>query len=83
MHFNYAGNWTALFMTGDLSPTPPAELPRTYVFPGSYGYDGQFYRYVAHLPWFRADWARYFDSPRMRYYRILVPALAWLSALPF
>jgi hypothetical protein len=81
VHFNYGGNWTALFMTGQLSPSPPPELPRTYIFPGSHGYDGQYYRYVAHVPWFRADWARYFDSPRMRYYRILIPALAWLSAL--
>jgi hypothetical protein len=81
VHFNYGGNWTALFMTGALHPPPPELAPHTYIFPESNGYDGQFYRYVAHVPWFRADWARYFDSPRMRYYRILIPALAWLSAL--
>jgi hypothetical protein len=80
VHFNYGGNWTALFMTGALDPVPPELSAQTYVFPASHGYDGQFYRYVAHAPWFREDWARYFDSPRMRYYRILVPALAWLIA---
>jgi hypothetical protein len=79
VHFNYGGNWSALFMTGDVYSAPP-ELPHTYIFPASAGYDGQFYRSVAHAPLFRADWARYFDLPRMRYYRILVPALAWLLA---
>lgn len=81
VHFNYGCNWTALFMTGDLHPAPPELAPHTYIFPASSGYDGQFYRYVAHAPWFRTDWAPYFDLPRMRYYRILIPALAWLLAI--
>jgi hypothetical protein len=81
VHFNYGGNWTALFMTTALRPPPPELASHTYVFAGSGGYDGQFYRYVAHAPRFRADWARYFDLPRMRYYRILIPASAWLLAL--
>ena len=80
VHFNYGGNWTALFMTGDRHPPPTELAAQTYRFPASSGYDGQFYRYVAHAPWFRADWARYFDSPPRRYYRIFVPALAWLLA---
>jgi hypothetical protein len=80
VHFNYEGNWTALFMTGDLHPPPPELAGHTYVFKASTGYDGQFYRYVAHAPWFRADWARYYDAPRLRHYRILIPALAWLLA---
>jgi hypothetical protein len=80
VHFNYSGNWTALFMTGDVRPIPPELAAQTYRFHGSTGYDGQFYRYVAHAPWFRADWFTYFDSPRLRHRRILVPALAWLLA---
>jgi hypothetical protein len=76
VHFNYSGNWTALFMTGELYPPPPELAAHTYTFPASTGFDGQFYRYVAHAPWFGADsfragWARYFDSPRLRYERIL------------
>jgi hypothetical protein len=80
VHFNYRGNWTALFMTGERHPPPPQLAAQTYIFQASTGYDGQFYRYVAHAPWFRADWSRYFDSPQLRYDRILVPAMAWLLA---
>jgi len=80
VHLNYAGNWTALFMSGDLHPVPPQLAAHTYVFKSSAGYDGQFYRYAAHDPWLRADWARYYDNPRMRHDRILLPALAWLFA---
>ncbi len=80
VQFNYGGNWTALFMTGEFHPPPPQLAGHTYVFKASTGYDGQFYRYVAHAPWYRADWARYYDSPRLRNERILAPALAWLLA---
>ena len=80
VHINYGGNWNALFMTGELYPVPPELGAHTYIFPGSRGYDGQFYRYVAHAPWFREDWAPYFDNPRLRYERILLPALAWVLA---
>lgn len=80
VHFNYGGNWTALFCSGDRWP-PPAELGGTYVFPNSTGFDGQFYRYVAHDPWMRSGWAEHFDVPVMRRSRILLPAAAWLLAL--
>lgn len=80
MYVNYGGNWTAFFVTGDVVPCPPELAARTYVFHGTAGYDGQFYRYVAHAPWFRADWLPYFDSARLRYSRILIPALAWTFA---
>jgi hypothetical protein len=80
VHFNYGGNWTALFCAGGRLPVPPELAPGTYTFNGSNGYDGQFYRYVAHDPWFQKDWSAYYDAPAMRYARILVPALAWLLA---
>jgi hypothetical protein len=79
VHINYGGNWTALFCSGDRWP-PPAELSGTYVFPNSTGYDGQFYRYVAHDPWIRKGWDGHFDVPAMRRARILLPATAWLLA---
>jgi hypothetical protein len=50
VHVNYGGNWTALFTTGELHPAPPELAGNTYRFPASNGYDGQFYRYVAHAP---------------------------------
>jgi len=67
-------------MTGEFHPAPPELAAQTYSFRGSPGYDGQFYRYVAHAPLVRTDWLTYFDSPRMRYGRILVPVSAWLAA---
>jgi hypothetical protein len=80
VHFNYGGNWTGLFCTGSLERIPPEFSAGTYVFPDSHGYDGQFYRYMAHDPWFQRGLWRYQDSPMLRSRRILLPALAWLLA---
>jgi hypothetical protein len=82
VHFSYAGNWTGLFCTGALYLAPPAELQseHIYVFPNSFGYDGQAYHYIAHDPFFRRGFAGSVDVPRLRYRRILVPGLAWLVA---
>ena len=79
VHYNYSGNWTGLFCTGALYAPPP--LPeKLYIFPNSVGYDGQAYHYIAHDPFFLRGFARNIDSPRLRYRRILVPALAFLLA---
>jgi len=80
VHFNYGGNWTGLFCTGDVRPVPPELAANTYIFKSSTGYDGQFYRYVAHDPWFQKGLWRYHDTARWRSWRILMPALAWLVA---
>jgi hypothetical protein len=80
VHFNYGGNWTALFCTGSFFPTPPGLAAGTYTFKGSNGYDGQFYRYVAHDPWLQKGWSKYRDQPLLRRSRIVVPALAWILA---
>jgi hypothetical protein len=80
VHFNYGGNWTGLFWTGDARPVPPELAANTFIFKSGTGYDGQFYRYVAHDPWFQKGLWRYYDTVRWRSWRILVPALAWLVA---
>jgi hypothetical protein len=78
---NYSGNWTALFFTGDLLHHPPlAGQEHIYSFPNSFGYDGQFYRYIAHDPFLRSDLKSYVDDPRLRYHRILLPFLAYALA---
>jgi hypothetical protein len=79
VHFVYGGNWTSLFYTGASSPVPE-ELAREHIyrFPGVVGYDGQMYHSMAHDPLFHRNFARTFDIPRVRYRRILVPALAAL-----
>ncbi len=79
VRFNYHGNWTGLFCTGSRLPVPPAlSHERIHVFADSSGYDGQFYHYIAHDPFFNRGFASYIDAPRLRYRRILVPFLAWL-----
>ena len=75
---NFGGNWTALFCTGALQPHPPLVYrEHIYLFPDSTGYDGQFFHYMAHDPLLRSDLKTYFDDPRLRYRRILIPLLAY------
>jgi hypothetical protein len=74
---HYQGQQTALFFTGEKFRTPPAFREGTYLFRDSFGYDAQFYRYVAHDPFFRQGLADYIDDARHRYGRIAVPILAW------
>jgi hypothetical protein len=80
VRFNYGGNWTALFCTGDRQRVPPQLAANTYLFMLSSGYDGQFYRYVAHDPLLGKGLWRFVDNPSIRYRRILVPGLAFLIA---
>ncbi len=78
---NYGGHWTALFCTGALQQIPPdLKTESIYTFSNSYGYDGQFYHYMAHDPFQQRDLYKYIDEPGLRYRRILVPLLAWSLA---
>jgi hypothetical protein len=77
VHYNRAGNWTALFIIGQDFPAPPELAGGTYTFPGK-GFDGQMYRLVAHDVFLQRGYAKYIDVPAERYHRILVPALAYL-----
>lgn len=77
---NYGGHWSALFTTGAHWASPDPEFGGQYIFPGT-GYDGQFYRQIAHDPFLRRGLATRIDAPRLRYRRILVPALAYAAAL--
>lgn len=78
---NFQRQWTALFCTGEKLDLPPELQEGTYRFPRSPGYDGQFYRLVAHDPWLQKGYARHADSAAVRWRRILVPAVAWALAL--
>ena len=80
VQYNRQGNWTALFLTGQAFAPPPELAAGTYRFPGG-GYDGQFYRYVAHDPLFQRGLEKYMDGPVTRYRRILVPGLAFVLAV--
>lgn len=79
IHYAFRGNWTALFCTGAYFPPPPDLAAGTYLFSGG-GYDGQFYRYLAHDPFLQKGYAHYVDAPQLRFHRILVPLAAWLLA---
>lgn len=80
---NYKGNWTALYCTGAKLGVPAALAARenVYLFPKSYGFDGQYYHLLAHDPFLRTDFWKHIDAPRYRARRILVPLLAHALAL--
>jgi hypothetical protein len=79
--WNFGGNWTGLFCTGEYGRIPPSlAAENIYTLRAGAGYDGQFYHYVAHDPLLNGGMADYVDNPRLRWRRILVPALAWLAA---
>ena len=81
VRFNYGGNWTALFCTGERLRVPPQlDWEGIYRFRASLGYDGQFYHYMAHDPFLKRGFAEYMDDARLRYRRLLVPAAAYLLA---
>ncbi len=76
----YQGNWTGLFCAGDYFTRPPLIQQHEYTFHSSFGYDGQFYQLIAHDPLLHSHYQTFIDAPRLRYRRILVPALASLFA---
>ncbi len=81
VRFVYGGNWTGLFCTGAAMAPPPAlAAEKIFLFSDADGYDGQYYHYMAHDPLLLHGLAQYIDSPRVRYWRILVPGLAALLA---
>ncbi len=78
----HGGNWTALYCTGSHAILPPAlQGERIYTFPDSWGYDGQFYHFIAHDPWLTRGLLPSVDNPPLRWRRILMSALAWTLAL--
>jgi len=82
VHFNYRGDWSALFYTGAYVRLPAVvEAERPFRIAHDPGYDGQFYHLIAHDPFLRGDVAQYVDNPRLRWRRILVPAAAWIISL--
>src|ERR1035441_4438181 len=78
----YGGNWSALFYHGTDAggvPNEPA-FQNTYVFPDGFGFDGQYYRIIAHDPFLTRGYIGHIDMPMMRYRRILVPLMAFALA---
>jgi hypothetical protein len=80
VHANYDGNWTGLFRTGAEQAVPADLEASTFRNPHPSGYDGQYYRFLAHDPLLRRGTGKYLDSPALRARRILVPLLVWLLA---
>jgi hypothetical protein len=68
-----AGGWLALTVSRNYGGHGSALFR-----PGSHGYDGQFYRFLAHHP--ATPSPAGIDSPRLRGRRILVPILAYVLA---
>ncbi len=83
VHYNYQGNWTALYCIAPHMPVPDfLRSENLYIFPkGSEGFDGQEYHLIAHDPWLRRGSADAIVGPVIFYQRMLVPVLAWTLAL--
>ncbi len=81
VHANYDGDWSGLFRTGSATSVPPRLAGTTHRDASPAGYDGQFYRFLAHDPLLRSDTAKYMDAPALRARRILLPLAAWTVAL--
>jgi hypothetical protein len=82
VHYNYSGNWTALYLIGPRTPVPPGiPAERLYIFPNNTGYDGQSFHVMAHDPWMRRSTPAEVEIEPFRYARILVPAIAWMLVL--
>ena len=71
VHANYGGNWTGLFRTGGAMRAPERLAASTFRNRDPQGYDGQFYRYLAHDPFLQQGTAAYFDDALLRSRRIL------------
>jgi hypothetical protein len=80
IHYAFGGNWTAAFCTGTIFHLPPDLDKGTFRFEGA-GYDGQFYRLLAHDPFLQRGYAGSIDAPQLRFRRLLIPLSAWLLAL--
>lgn len=78
VHRNFGGDWTALFVTAS-GRELPAGL-EAYRFQRTMGYDGQFYRVLAHDPLLLHTDPAFFDAAALRWRRILTPALAYSLA---
>jgi hypothetical protein len=75
---NYDGHLSGLFNTGSRVALPSEIDGGTYRAKDAAGYDGQFYRLIAHDPLLRRGFAAFVDNPPLRWRRIGVPGLAWL-----
>ena len=81
VHYNFHGEWTALFRISSVFARPGAiAREHLYVFPPNIGFDGVFFHMLAHRPWINAETIAAMDAPSLRYGRILVPLLAWMLA---
>ncbi len=75
-----AGHLNGLFYAGAQAKLPPAIDADTYRVHDEHGYDGEFYYLIAHDPLNHRGFLAYVDTPRYRWRRIGLPALAHLLA---
>ena len=83
VHFNYGGNWTALFYTAPDWPRPAfLASENIYTFPRDpWAMTARCITSSRTIRWMRRGAVAAMDDPALRYRRILVPALAWALAL--
>jgi hypothetical protein len=71
-------NITGFMVIGDYFQAPQIWTPKTLIYKGSVGYDGQFYYYMAHDPLILGKTYDHIDFPAYRYQRIIYPLTVWL-----
>lgn len=77
--FNY--DFTGFAVIGSRWAVPELLPPDSIIEPGSRGYDGQFFLYIARDPLILGESCQHIDIPAYRYGRILYPLLAGMLAL--
>ena len=81
VYASYSGHWSGLFRAGSAMRVPEDLASTAFRNPHPRGYDGQFFRSLAHDPFLRHGTAASLDSPVLRSRRILIPLMAWGLAL--
>ena len=75
---SFGGDWSGLFYTGQAVSLPSILGDEdTARAPDDVGFDGQFYRFIAHDPLILTDAQQAVDNPPLRWRRILIPGAAY------
>lgn len=77
----FDGNVTGFIVIGDYFKSPLVSTDKTFIYRNNYGYDGQFYYYIAHDPFIKSTNYDHIDLPTYRYGRIGYPLLVNIFSL--
>lgn len=79
--FKFQNQISGFIVIGDYFKAPHIWTEKTWIYKNSFGYDGQFYFYMAHDPFMQGQTFDHLDFPAYRYQRLLYPLTVWLFSL--